>query len=77
MHTPAESTVRRRQVGWNEKEACVECVSALRDVSSHRRPTGRPAACPRRLRARDEDGWTGAAPLTVTSPGVPERNERT
>jgi hypothetical protein len=47
---------------------CVEYVSAIRDMSSLRRPMGRPAACRRRLRARDEDGWTGAAPPTVTSP---------
>jgi hypothetical protein len=45
---------------------CVECLSTIRDVSSGRHPTSRPAACPRRLRARDEDGWTGAAPPTVT-----------
>jgi hypothetical protein len=60
----------------------VEYTSAIRarDVSSHRRPAGRPAAfpdgrgVPRRPRARNEDGWTGAAPPTVTSPGVPARN---
>jgi hypothetical protein len=66
---------------------CVGYVSTIRDVSSHRHQTGRPAAFPdgyglgTRPRTdgpvRDEDGWTGAAPPTVTSPGVPERNECT
>jgi hypothetical protein len=56
---------------------CVESVSTIRDVSSHRHPTGRPAACPRRLWARDGDGWSRSAPPTVTSPGVPARKEST
>jgi hypothetical protein len=34
--------------------------SNIRDVSSHRQAAGRPAACPRRLRARNGDVWTGS-----------------
>ncbi len=72
---PGASRVSARLVSGSTR--CVVYLSTIRDVSSHRHPTGRPAAFPDWLRAPDGDGWTGSAPPTVTSPGLPGRNECT
>jgi hypothetical protein len=72
MATPATPSVPMGYLRLDRLAGCVEYISTVRDVSSHRHPTDRPAACLRWLRARDEDGWAGLTRSTVTSPGLPK-----
>jgi hypothetical protein len=67
---PPRLRFRRRGAGVASSEGVQSAFHTLRDVSSHRPPTGRPAACPRRLRARDEDARAGhqSTPPTGASP---------
>jgi hypothetical protein len=46
MATPATPAVPVGYIRFDRLAGCVECVSTIRDVSSHRHPTGRPAAFP-------------------------------
>jgi hypothetical protein len=56
---------------------CVEYVYTIRDVSSHRPPAGRPAACPQTATGSGRGRMDRIGSATISSPGLPGRTECT